>query len=93
MLYLLVSVILLINLLIASMSARFDAKKLDAARDSRVAFGRLVLRFERLYDTIPRVLMVLCCGLGGRSETAKNAIKFIESRTQLGEEDSAMDKR
>ena len=51
-LFLIVNVVLLLNLLIAMMSARYDKKKRDAERDSRVEFGRLVLRFETLLESV-----------------------------------------
>ena len=50
MLYLIFSVVLLLNLLIAMMSARYEKKKKDATLKHRIAFGRLVLRFERLVE-------------------------------------------
>ena len=51
-LYMIVSAVLLINLLIAMMSARYDACKKNAQIDTRVAFGRLVLRLESLLEFI-----------------------------------------
>ena len=53
-LFLLVTVILLINLLIAMLSATYTTNKENAERDYCISFGRLVLRFERLYEGLHR---------------------------------------
>lgn len=49
-LYLIVSAVLLINLLIAMMGARYGEKMNNAHIDTRVDFGRLVLRLEMLFE-------------------------------------------
>lgn len=50
--YVLVSVILLVNLLIAMMTARYEKNKENATIVTRVAFGRVILRFERFVSTV-----------------------------------------
>ena len=49
-LYLIVSVVLLINLLIAMMSSRYETMRKEGLLSSRVSFGRVILRFERMID-------------------------------------------
>ena len=48
--FLLLTVVLLINLLIAMLSARYSDMSERATTDYRIAFARLVLRFERLAE-------------------------------------------
>ena len=69
-LYLIVSVVLLINLLIAMMSARFEKKKTQADLDTRVAFCRLVLRFERIVELTNRFFSPTGCTNGVQPKTA-----------------------
>ena len=69
-LFLIVSAVLLINLLIAMMSRRLDVEtKHTAEIDGRVAFGRVVLRFERLVERT-RLATVLTLGEDDASAAA-----------------------
>lgn len=80
-LYLVVSVVLLINLLIAMMSARYEEQKENAELNTRVAFCRLVLRFERLLEKSTRFGRVLTCRKG----------KAGSATTQLGSSSKTTD--
>ena len=61
--YLILSVVLLINLLIAMMTKRYEDSKQKAEIITRVAFGRVILRFERFLEQIESLAAHSCCCL------------------------------
>ena len=62
-LFLLVTVILLVNLLIAMISGKYEQVESFSTREYRIAFGRLVLRCERLYEQLRPT-----CGAGRKQQ-------------------------